>query len=232
MLREYLTNIANAIRSKLGTTDKVNAQDFADKVNEVYDTGYEKGNLNQAYQFFGNYYSSPYNIPYGVTVLGIMKFCYYWGAKLEVVIPDTVTQMHNSVFQYCYNLKKVNVPPNLTMFGSSMFHTCESLETIIFNNVKEFMGMDSGKTYNCKVLKDVIIENGVIAQNWAFTYSPLSVESMKSIISHLKNFAGTENEGVYTIRFTDACWEALEADSTAPNGDTWKDYVESLGWLL
>ena len=39
MLKEYLKNIADAIRSKLGTSDKVNAQDFPDKVNEVYDKG-------------------------------------------------------------------------------------------------------------------------------------------------------------------------------------------------
>lgn len=48
MLREYLTNIANAIRSKLGTTDKVNAHDFADKVNKVYD----KGVINQRKNFW------------------------------------------------------------------------------------------------------------------------------------------------------------------------------------
>lgn len=39
MLREYLTNIANAIRAKLGTTDTINAQDFSTKVDEVYEAG-------------------------------------------------------------------------------------------------------------------------------------------------------------------------------------------------
>lgn len=39
MLREYLTNIANAIRAKLGTTDTINAQDFSSKVDEVYEAG-------------------------------------------------------------------------------------------------------------------------------------------------------------------------------------------------
>ena len=41
MLREFLSNLANAFRSKLGTTDTINAQDFSDKVDEVYDKGYE-----------------------------------------------------------------------------------------------------------------------------------------------------------------------------------------------
>lgn len=39
MLKEYLSAIADAIRSKLGTTAKINAQSFADKVNEVYEKG-------------------------------------------------------------------------------------------------------------------------------------------------------------------------------------------------
>ena len=39
MLKEYLSTIANAIRSKLGSTAKINAQNFADKIGEVYDAG-------------------------------------------------------------------------------------------------------------------------------------------------------------------------------------------------
>lgn len=60
--------------------------------------------------------------------------------------------------------------------------------------------------------------------------SPLTPESMISVITHLKNYTGTENEGIYKITFTDACWVALEAHSKAPDGNTWKEYVYSLGW--
>ena len=43
MLKEYLSTLANAFRLKLGTAEKINAQDFPDKVTEVYNAGYEKG---------------------------------------------------------------------------------------------------------------------------------------------------------------------------------------------
>jgi hypothetical protein len=73
---------------------------------------------------------------------------------------------------------------------------------------------------------------GVIGKDINFQWSPLSVESMKSVITHLKNYAGTADAGKKTVKFTDACWTALEADSTAPDGNTWRDYVETtLGWL-
>ena len=43
MLREYLSTLANAFRSKLGTTEKINAQDYPNKIDEVYEAGYNKG---------------------------------------------------------------------------------------------------------------------------------------------------------------------------------------------
>lgn len=39
MLRAYLKSIADAIRTKLGITNTINAQEFPNKVNEVYDKG-------------------------------------------------------------------------------------------------------------------------------------------------------------------------------------------------
>jgi hypothetical protein len=53
---------------------------------------------------------------------------------------------------------------------------------------------------------------------------------MKNIISCLNNYSGTSNEYTYRVVFTDDCWAALEADSIAPTGTTWADYVNSLGW--
>lgn len=71
---------------------------------------------------------------------------------------------------------------------------------------------------------------GVLANTINFQWCPLSPASMKSIISVLKDFTGTGNEYSKTIFFNDDCWAALEEDSTAPDGGTWADYVDSLGW--
>jgi hypothetical protein len=50
MLKEYLLTIANAIRAKLGTTDKINAQSFTEKINDVYD----KGKYDEWSEFWDN----------------------------------------------------------------------------------------------------------------------------------------------------------------------------------
>lgn len=43
MLREYLSNLANQFRRILGTKEIINAQDFADKINEVKIYGWSEG---------------------------------------------------------------------------------------------------------------------------------------------------------------------------------------------
>ena len=74
---------------------------------------------------------------------------------------------------------------------------------------------------------------GIIAVSINFQWSPLSVESMRSIILCLKNYAGTDNANKYTVKFSDNCWAALEADSTAPDGGTWANYVSNtLCWNI
>ena len=111
----------------------------------------------------------------------------------------------------------------------------------VFMNMQELVTIDKIKSdtpisgftnlfINCKSLEnitfDCIIEGGSIS----FLWSPLSVESMKNIILHLQNYAGTDKEFAYTVSFSVNCWEVLKADSTAPDGSDWEEYVFKLGW--
>lgn len=74
---------------------------------------------------------------------------------------------------------------------------------------------------------------GAIGRSIGFQHSVvLSVASMKDIIAHLVNYAGTSDAGKYTITFPAECWERLEADSAAPDGGMWQNYVKNLGWLV
>lgn len=82
----------------------------------------------------------------------------------------------------------------------------------------------------CSKLENMIVE-GCIGMSFNVQASPLNVASIKSIIAALKDYSQTSKNLVYTVYFSNACWEALEADSEIPpNGSTWKDYVMSKGW--
>lgn len=107
--------------------------------------------------------------------------------------------------------------------GASSLVTIDKLVLGISNNISSMFN-------NCSSLMHITIE-GTINYTMNFQWSPLTVDSMRSIITHLTDYSGDENN-IYmrTLTFNEACWTALEASGTSPNGDTWKEYVSDLGW--
>lgn len=115
-----------------------------------------------------------------------------------------------------------------------MFTGCKALETI--DRLAVTHGVAKNVTFvnafnDCISLKNITF-GGVIGRDISFAASPLTPESMKSVIEHLANYSGTTDAYKYTVTFNADCWAALEADSTAPDGGTWADYVDSLGWNI
>ena len=137
-------------------------------------------------------------------------------------------------FQYTFD------DSQFTRIGRIDFSKARGAIYYIFSNtpnlrtIDEFVVSEKITNYSNVFTNSTALENititGVIGASISFQWSPLSVASMKSIISCLKNYAGTSNDLSYSITFNDECWAALEADSTSPNGNTWKEHVNSLGW--
>lgn len=92
---------------------------------------------------------------------------------------------------------------------------------------------DFQNTFNNANSLTTIKISGTITKSISFSQSPLTVESMKSIITHLKDYSGTENEFAYTVTFKTSAFEVLEAEgNTSPNGKTWTEYIDDLKWNL
>ena len=222
MLREYLKSIANVIREKLGTTDKINAQNFANKVDEVYEAGKQK-----AYDDFWNEFQD-----YGRRRQYVYAFAYSnWTDK--VYNPKYPLITTNYGLRSSYNNSgitdtKVDIDVYKEMSGSFTNSKIVTIRKLILINVTTITNPFGG----CTNLKDIAIE-GEWLKSISFASSPLTVESMKSIITHLKNYKGTEEEFSYTLTLASNCKTLLnEEGSTAPNGITWKDYIFELGWNL
>lgn len=79
-------------------------------------------------------------------------------------------------------------------------------------------------------LTDINEIEGTFYKSIDFSSSPLSVATMKRIIGHLENYSGTSSTNVLT--FNTDCWSRLEGDSSAPDGGTWSEYVQNLGWSI
>ena len=109
-------------------------------------------------------------------------------------------------------------------FGHSIYlHTIDGLRvsaTATFPNTFN----------NNNSLKNITIY-GTIGTSIDFRWSPLTVKSCKSIINALKNYAGTSKALSNKLTLKSECWTALNEAETPPSGNTWQEYVQSLGWL-
>jgi hypothetical protein len=135
---------------------------------------------------------------------------------------------------YTFEQAVVSRLPELNMAKGTFtcfVRNCKELVTIDKLIVSDAGNQNFTQTFNaCSKLKNITFE-GVIGRSIGFSASPLTVASMKNIISHLANYAGTDNELVYTVTFTSACKTALDAEgNTSPNGNTWTQYIVDLGW--
>jgi len=115
-----------------------------------------------------------------------------------------------------------------------VFSQASKLETVDELKLRQYGGQTFNSTFlNCTSLKNITI-SGKINKSINFLWSPLTVDSMKSIIEHLTEFSETAYYAwKNTLTFSDACWEALEASGPAPDGGTWRDYVMyTLRWNI
>lgn len=155
--------------------------------------------------------------------------------KQGVVLDTKSIYSAKSMFESCDKLTRLPVL-NFSNIGTldSTFQFCYKLESIdkliLSNKGTQIFTFPFNSTVS---LKEIRVE-GVIGTNFKFNYSILlSVESMKSIISCLKNYAGTENEYKYTITLKASPFETLEASGEIPpSGNTWAEHIDNLKWNL
>ena len=238
-LIEKLTNIADAIRKKTGGTDPLTLDAMVEAIPDVY----AQGEQDAASRYWDEFQGYGRKTEYGSSLRG--SDCKY--VKLRYPVNGNVSYMfqgctceeidiHGNIKEpaYTFNtgtVKKIRC--NLVLDSGRityMFHLARLLEEIGTLDIT-----NAGSGYHntafgfCDSLKKVTF-TGEILYNIKLDSSPLDVDSMKSVITHLKNYSGTENEYKYYVRFKPNCWNALEADSVSPTGTTWAEYVDSLGW--
>lgn len=183
MLIEYLSSIANKLRELLGTSTKINAQDFPAKISEVYDAGYNKGIAT------GGGGGSPINPNW----TDWRHFSFYNNrndlvSKLKYT--DTANGGNFSEMCFmCYEL--TSVPPidvsNGTDF-SRMFYFCENLVTVGHLDLTSGEGYDASQIfYQCKNLVNVSLEpNSFNTSSVDMSASTkLSKDSITSVVNAL-----------------------------------------------
>ena len=153
--------------------------------------------------------------------------------KAGIILDTSGCAQMNNMFYTSYKITRL---PAISFESATqcanVFSSCDalvSIDKLIFKSDGTTDLTNTSFGY-CTKLQRLSIE-GVIGRSLSFSASSLlTVDSMVSIISHLMNYKGTDNEGTCTIKFHDTAWSRLE-DTTPPDGySTWKDYVMDLGW--
>lgn len=142
-------------------------------------------------------------------------------------------------FQYAF-LSATNVRGDFGTFDirknttvNGMFTSCAAAADpakirLIVDENTNLEGMFSGGS-----IKWLYID-GTIGKSFNLSSLGLDTECAKLIIeTNLKNLIGTDLEGTRSFKLHPNVWAALNADSAAPNGGTWEEYVtDALGWTI
>ena len=251
--------IATAIREKTGTETTYKVADMASGVDEVYEAGkqaehdafwkYQDLDNNYKMAFAGRVWAASNFYPSRrIYVNNANSMFQEFGARAGVDLNlsqrlkdcgvdidfsgctdygDADTTFYSAYISHIPKCDFSNMRSRLNnTFSSSRIVEIEEL--VVSPTYQDFQ-----TPFNNATALTTIKISGTIFKSISFSYSPLTVESMKSIITHLKDYSGTDKEGTYKVTFSSACLTALEAEgATSPNGNTWTEYMTDLGWLF
>lgn len=120
-----LTAIANAIRTKKGSSDTMTVSDMPTEIASIPSGG---GTDYMAERVQGTL--SSYTIPN--TVTQISAYAFYGMPITSITIPSSVTNIGASAFNSCTSLTSLTLPQTMGSISASCFSGCRNLETVTF----------------------------------------------------------------------------------------------------
>jgi len=174
-LTDFLTGVANAIRTKKGTTAKINPQNFETEISSIttskpeQEKTVEPTNTQQIISpddgktlskviiqavplpesknpMYHVLQKSLYDVKSKTLILGCSD---------SVITPfnSTVVSIGNYAFYNCRGLKSISIPSNITSVGDYAFYGCTALRNVLISNRLISMGNYSFK--GCSSLESI-----------------------------------------------------------------------------
>lgn len=220
-INEKMTAIADAIRDKTGGTDALTLDEMAQSIPTVFNAGKEaeekafwevfQKRTSWQYAFaYNGWTDENYNPIYPIRIGSTNTNMYYSSG-----ITDTKVSLDASARTLNYTFRD------------------SAIVTIPELIVNESTDINQGFT-NATALKNISI-TGTIGTNFKISWCPLSVDSIKSIITALKDYTGI-SEYNCTLTVKKSAFGTLEAEGATAeyNGVacTWAELIDNKKWNL
>ncbi len=186
-LTDFLTGVANAIRTKKGTTAKINPQNFETEIRSITTSKPEQEKTVEATNSLqiiipdnGKTLSrviveaAPLPHEYNGEYKNINKCLINKKNKTLIlgcnksIIPldGSVTSIGNSAFYYCSDLTSVTIPDSVTSIGNEAFKACYGLTSLAIPNSVTSIG--SAAFENCRFTNITIPDSVISIGSFAF----------------------------------------------------------------
>lgn len=211
-LGDFLKGIADKFRSKLGTADTINPQNFEDKIDAVYEAAAQKAyndfwdgfqqngkRTNYEYAFARWNYTGTGDPKYKITLdsnsTDGMMFCR--NTQITKITADKYdfsqahcedagysVSGHYNTFFGCSNLEKIEDAGLKSGYYYETFRDCAKLHTIAILRFNKATLITTACFKGCTTLKNISFE-GTVGKSISFLDSPLTADSVKSLLDHL-----------------------------------------------
>lgn len=220
-LTDFLTDIADAIREKKGTTGAINPQDFSSEIASIesgggaddvhnftgeiidedavgianFKTVIVKEGVTKVLDYAFNAFSELTYVYIPDTVTSVGTNVFYNCQKLESVrLSNRQTQIMANAFYNCYALASIEIPTSVFLLGTQAFRGCTSLEEIICPS--SVNTLRATVFYGCTNLKKVVFEGNITTTVGATTFRDCT--SLEVVdFSNCSNVIGLSNVSAF-----------------------------------
>lgn len=135
-LTDFLTDIADSLRTKKGTTEKINPQDFSTEILNLPTNEKFKSAVNKTITAITE------SDLEGVTSIGRYTF-WHCMSLTDLTIPDGVTYIGDYAFWHCENLIRVTIGNSVASISPYAFFGCKNLTYLVIPDSVKNMGEKS-----------------------------------------------------------------------------------------
>lgn len=187
-LTDFLTDTANAIRTKKGTTGKINPQDFSSEIASIQ-TGVDTSDatatandilLGKTAYANGSKITGTIETYAGDGSETVNKLAALVdGTLTEITAEDLagVTKIRDHAFDYYSIITSIDIPDSVMSIGTYAFRECKVLKNVIIPN--SVTSISNGAFNSCYAFTSIIIPNSVTSLGNGVFYNCSKLSNIK-----------------------------------------------------